>query len=402
MTPPPSQQIFDDAYYRDPYATYARLRAEGGVHPVLLPDGSPAWIVTTEAEVRAGLTDPLLSVNKQHSGTGFKGFSLPPALDANLLNIDASDHLRLRRLVSKEFTPRRVENLGDQVQQSCELLARRLVDRVTSHGSADLVAELAAPLPLTVVGDLLGVPEHDRAPFAARVSAMLEPQSPADAAAAIVGLHEDLLDLIAFRRREPDDNLISGLISVRDEQDRLSENELLSLAFLILMAGIDNTQHVISSGVLTLLQHPDQLEALRADPALLPEAVEELLRYTTPNHTAIRRFPTTDTKIGSTVVPAGDTVLLCLASAHRDPSRYPDPDRFDLGRRDKAHLALGHGLHYCLGAPLARLQIRVALEVIMSSLPRLALALPAEKLSWRRTFRSHALKQLPVTLGSVS
>ncbi|MFI1717586.1 cytochrome P450 [Streptomyces litmocidini] len=402
MTVPILQQIFDDAYHRDPYPTYARLRAEGGVHPVALPDGSPVWLVTTEAEVRAGLTNPLLSVNKDHAGPGFKGFSLPPALDANLLNIDAPDHLRLRRLVSKEFTPRRVENLGAKVRQTCEALARRLHDDITTNGAADLVADLAAPLPLAVVGDLLGVPEQDRGPFASWVGAMLEPKSPGDVAAAVAHIHDYLLHLIALRRRAPDGNLISGLISVRDEQDRLSENELLSLAFLILMAGIDNTQHVISGGVLTLLQHPEQLDALRADPRLLPEAVEELLRHATPNHTAIRRFPTTDVEIGGTVVPAGDTVLLCLASAHRDPTRYPDPDRFDIGRQDKAHLALGHGLHYCLGAPLARLQIRVALDVITRTFPGLALSLPAEELPWRRSFRSHALKQLPVTLGTCS
>ncbi|MER8042548.1 cytochrome P450 [Streptomyces sp. NPDC094032] len=399
MTPPALQQIFDEAYHLDPYATYARLRAEGGVHPVALPDGSPVWLVTTEAEVRAGLTNPLLSVNKKHAGPGFKGFSLPPALDANLLNIDASDHMRLRRLVSKEFTPRRVEQLGGRVREACELLARRVHDRVVSTGEADLVADLAAPLPLTVVGDLLGVPEKDRDPFASWVGAMLEPKSPQDVAAAIAHIHAYLLALIALRRREPDGNLISGLITVRDEQDRLDENELLSLAFLILMAGIDNTQHVISSGVLTLLRHPDQLEALRADPDLLPETVEELLRHTTPNHTAIRRFPTTDVKIGDTVVPAGDTVLLCLASAHRDPTRYPDPDRFDIERPDKTHLTLGVGLHYCLGAPLARLQIRTALDVITRTFPRLTLATPAKALPWRRTFRSHALKQLPITLS---
>ncbi|WP_432087039.1 cytochrome P450 family protein [Streptomyces sp. bgisy095] len=402
MTAPPLQQIFDDAYYRDPYPTYARLRAGGGVHPVALPDGSSAWLVTTEAEVRTSLTNPLLSVNKDHAGPGFKGFSLPPALDANLLNIDASDHLRLRRLVSMEFTPRRVENLDIGVRQACEALAERLIDSGASNGVVDLVADLAAPLPLTVIGDLLGVPEQDRGPFASWVSAMLEPKGPEDVAAAIAHIHGYLLGLVALRRRNPDGNLISGLISVRDEQDRLSEDELLSLAFLILMAGIDNTQHVISSGVLALLQHPDQLEAIRADPELLPEAVEEILRYATPNHTAIRRFPTADVEIGDTVVPAGDTVLLCLVSAHRDPLRYPDPDRFDITRQDKAHLALGQGLHYCLGAPLARLQIRVALDVITTTFPMLALDRSAERLPWRRSFRSHALKRLPVTLGTCS
>ncbi|MCT4352092.1 cytochrome P450, partial [Streptomyces sp. Je 1-79] len=157
--------------------TYARLRAMGAVHQVALPDGSPVWLVTTEAEGRAGLANPVLSVNKDHAGSGYKGFSLPPALDAKLLNIDAQDHLRLRRLVSKEFTPRRVENLGSTVRHTCELLARGLIDRVKSRGAADLVAGLAAPLPLTVVGDLLGVPDQDRGPFASWMTRTVRPIS---------------------------------------------------------------------------------------------------------------------------------------------------------------------------------------------------------------------------------
>ncbi|MGW7821831.1 cytochrome P450 family protein [Streptomyces puniciscabiei] len=387
---------FDSTHFADPYATYARLRGEAPVHRIALPDGSPVWLVTREADVRAGLTDPRLSVNKVHSGTGYKGFSLPPALDANLLNIDPEDHLRLRRLVSKGFTSRRVEDLRDRVQAAADRLADQLAPRLTADDGADLVAEFANPLPVMVIGDLLDVPEPDRRPFSTWVGTMFAPEHPGQIVEAVDHIHRFLVDLVDLRRANPGDDLLSALIAARDEGDRLSEDELVSLAFLILMAGSENSQHLISAGLLTLLCHPDQLAALRANPGLLPEAVEELLRYVNPNQMAIRRFPTEPVEIGGVTIPPGDTILFCLASAHRDPARYPHPDRFDIHRKDKAHLALGQGMHYCLGAPLARMEVQIALGTLLRRFPRLTLAVPADLLPWRASFRSHALKELPL------
>ncbi|MET9322982.1 cytochrome P450 [Streptomyces sp. NPDC003038] len=203
---------------------------------------------------------------------------------------------------------------------------------------------------------------------------------------------------MARRRARPGDDVLSDLIAARDAQDRLTENELVSLAFLLLMAGSENVQHMLSNGLLTLLTHPRQWARLRARPDLLPQAVEELLRHSHPNHTAIRRFTTEAVEIGSVSIPAGDTVLFALASAHRDPARYPAPDRFDIDRADKAHLTLGHGIHYCLGAPLARMQISLALGTLLSRLPRVRLASPVDQLPWTTTFRFHALQALPVTV----
>ncbi|MFD0270854.1 cytochrome P450 [Streptomyces sp. NPDC127106] len=388
---------FDASFAADPHALYARLRAAGPVHRIALPDGSPVWFVTREAEVRSGLCDPRLSVNKRHSTTGFSGFSLPPALDRNLMNIDPEDHLRLRRLVSQAFTPRHAERLRAGVQDCVDDLVAGLTDRIATDGEADLVAELAHPLPLRVIGALLRIPGPDQERFAGWISTMLAPRSREDLVAAVGSVHRFLVDLVAERRAHPGEDLLSELIAARDEEDRLTEDELVSLAFLILMAGSENVQHVISAGALTLMNHPDQLAALRADPGLLPGAVEELLRHTSPNQTAIRRFPTEPVEIGGVRIPAGDTVLLCLASAHRDPARYPDPDRFDITRADKAHLALGHGLHYCLGAPLARLQIGAALGTLLDRLPDLRPARPLGELPWAATFRFHALRALPVT-----
>ncbi len=392
-------QPFGPSFANDPYAVYAELRTAGPVHRVALPDGSPVWLVTREADVREGLSDQRLSVNKRHSSTGFSGFSLPPALDRNLLNIDPDDHLRLRRLVAKGFTARHVDRLRDEIGRAVEDLVTQLGHEIGRNGEADLVGAFAKPLPLRVIGALLDVPAGDQERFSAWISAMLSPRSREGLAQAIGDVHGFLVDLVALRRSAPGDDVLSGLIAARDEEDRLTEDELVSLAFLILGAGSENVQHVISAGVLTLLEHPDQLAELRARPARLADAVEELLRYTSPNQTAIRRFPTGPLEIGGVRIPAGDTVLFGLASAHRDPARYPDPDRFDIDRADKAHLALGHGMHYCLGAPLARLQLTLALGALIERLPRLRLVRPADQLHWNSTFRFRALRELPVTIA---
>ncbi|WP_328967391.1 cytochrome P450 family protein [Streptomyces sp. NBC_00239] len=395
-------QPFGDGFGRDPHAVYARLRAQGPVHRVALPDGSPVWLVTREAEVRQGLADPRLSVDKRHSGTGFKGFSLPPALDANLLNLDGADHLRLRRLVSQGFSARHVEGLRPQVRDAVDGLLGRLAARAGAEGRADVVAELARPLPLKVIGDLFAVPEADRDLFSGWVAAMLAPAGREELAGTIGLVHDFFVTLIARRRAAPGDDVLSGLIAARDDGDRLTEDELVSLAFLILMAGSENVQHQISGGLFTLLTHPEQLAALRARPELLPDAVEELLRYAHPNHQAIRRFATEPVEIAGVPIPAGDTVLLSLAAAHRDPARYDAPDRFDIGRADPGHLALGHGLHYCLGAPLARMQVGLALEALLWRLPGVRLAVPAAELPWASTFRFHALRELPVSVDVVA
>ncbi|MFE0130211.1 cytochrome P450 [Streptomyces sp. NPDC059037] len=335
-------------------------------------------------------------MNKAHSGTGYKGFTLPRALDANLLNLDEGDHARLRRLVAHGFTPRRVEGLRSTIRDA----ANRLADTLSSNEQGDVVADFAIPLPLTVISDLLAVPESDRRPFAAWVRNMFTPEHPGQIRDAVSAIHAFLGGLVENRRRSPGDDLLSALISARDEGDRLSEDELVSLAFLILMAGVENVQHLISAGLLTLLRHPDQLAEIRSNPGLLPSAVEELLRYAHPNQMAIRRFATEIIEIGGVQIPKGDTVMLCLAAAHRDPARYPAADRFEIHRKDKTHLALGQGLHYCLGASLARAEIQIGLGVLLERFPHLRLAVRADELEWRSSWRSRALRRLPLQLRS--
>ncbi|WNO75227.1 cytochrome P450 [Streptomyces sp. AM8-1-1] len=380
----------------DPYAVYARLRETAPVQRITGPDGSPAWIVTRYEDVRQALADPRLSLDKRHALPGsYRGFALPPALDANLLNMDPPDHTRIRRFVTQAFTARRIEELRTPVRR----IADDLLDAVAPHGRADLVAAYAAPLPIAVICELLGVPPHSRRDFRDWTDALVapDPAQPGRAKQAIGSMLGFFHELLAHKRAEPADDLLSALIALREEgEGRLSEDELTSLAFLILFAGYENTVQLIGNATLALLRHPDELAALRADPTRIGSAVEELARFDGPALLAIRRFPVEDVTIGGVTVPAGETVLLSLASADRDPARFPEPDRLDLSRDTAGHLALGHGIHYCLGAPLARLETGVALGALLERFPRLALDTAESELRRRPSARARGLIALPV------
>ncbi|MEU6845446.1 cytochrome P450 [Streptomyces sp. NPDC046716] len=389
------KDVDPERLFQDPYAVYGRLREEGPVHQVTGTDGLPAWLVTRYEDVRQAFADPRLSLDKRHAAPGgYRGMALPPALDANLLNMDPPDHTRIRRMVSKAFTPRHVERLRVPVRRAAD----QLLDALADEERADLISAYAAPLPITVICDLLGVPLSRRPDFRAWTDALVapDPARPERARDAVGQLLSFFTRLIADKRATPADDLLSALIAVRDQEDRLSEDELMSLAFLILVAGYENTVHLIGNAVAALLAAPDQLAALRADPGLLDGAVEELARYDGPVPLAIRRFPTEDIAIGGVTVPAGETVLLSLAAAHRDPRRFPDADRLDLGRDAAGHLALGHGIHYCLGAPLARMETGIALTALFDRFPDLSLAVSAQDLRRRPSMRSRGLIALPV------
>ncbi|MFJ8022943.1 cytochrome P450 [Streptomyces sp. NPDC096311] len=379
-----------------PYAVYDRLRDTAPVHRVAGTDGNPAWLVTRYDDVREALANPLLSMDKKRALPGsYQGLSLPPALDANLLNMEAPDHTRIRRLVVRAFTSRRVEQLRTPVRETAD----RLLDALGPHGSADLITAYAAPLPITVICDLLGVPGEHRRDFRAWTDVLVapDPTRPRAVKEAVVAMLGFLTQLLADKRKKPADDLLSDLIAVRDDGDRLTEDELTSLAFLILFAGYENTVQLIGNAILGLLTHPDQLAALRANPERFPDAVEEFARHEGPALLAIRRFPVEDVKIGEVTVPAGETVLLSLAAANRDPARFPNPERLDLDRDASGHLALGRGIHYCVGAPLARLETEIAVSALLERLPDLALAADPAGLRWRPSLRARGLLALPVT-----
>ncbi|RKN65384.1 cytochrome P450 [Streptomyces klenkii] len=404
--PAPSAPFDVSALINDPYGTYARLREAGPVHRITGPDGRPAWLVTRYEDVRRALADPRLSLDKRNATPGnYAGFALPPALDANLLNMDPPDHTRIRRLVVKAFTPGRVDKLREPVRR----VADELLDAIEAEGRTDLLASYAGPLPITVICDLLGVPQDRRPDFRAWTDALItpDPARPELMKEAIGNMMRFFTGLIASKRATPGDDLLSDLIAARDSDgdgdgdgsegaDRLSEDELSSLAFLILFAGYENTVHLIANAVLALLDHPVLMESLRANPAGLGAAVEEFMRWDGPGPLAIRRFPLENVEIGGVTVPAGETVLLSLAAANRDPHHFSEPDRLDLNRDRSGHLALGHGIHYCLGAPLARMETEIALAALLERLPGLALDVAREELAWRPSMRARGLISLPV------
>ncbi|GAA2833240.1 cytochrome P450 family protein [Crossiella cryophila] len=388
---------FDQEFFADPYPAYAAWRAEAAAVPARTPDGAPVWLVSREYDVRAALADPRLSVSKRNSnGAGYRGFALPPALDANLLNLDAPDHTRLRRLVTAAFTPRRMAAMRPMIQAE----TARLLDRIAVQGGGDVLADLAFPLPLKVIGELLGVPEAGRHDFDGWTTTLIapDPDDPGAAVKAIGNMQAFLVHLVAEKRKQPAEDLLSALVSTRDSGERVSEDELVSLAFLLLWTGYENPVHLIGNGVLALLRHPEQLALLRegeVDPA---QAVEELLRYDQPYQFAIRRFPIEDIEIGEVTIPAGDTVLLAINSANRDQTCFTQAERLDLRRGHNPHLAFGHGPHHCPAAPLARIEAEETITALVRRFPKLRLAVGEDELRWRPSWRSHSLRALPVEI----
>ncbi|WP_210408290.1 cytochrome P450 [Allokutzneria sp. NRRL B-24872] len=375
--------MFNAEYLADPHAHNARLREAAPSHRIALPDGSAARLVCPYELVRAGLADPELSLDKKRSRGGYAGFSLPPALDANLLNMDPPQHTRIRRLVTKAFTVRRVQELRPRVAEHAESLADKLIS------PSDLIAEYATPIPSVALGALLGVSASDQDAFSALIGRMLVPEHPRQLPATIAEITTFLADLVAARTRSPGEDLLSELTT-----SELSRDELVSLAFLLLGAGVENVQNTIGTGIFLLLSHPRQLTDLRAEPGLLRGAVEEILRHDPVSPLAIRRFALSDSEHWE----AGETVMLSLAAANRDPARFPDPDHFDVRRTDNAHVTFGHGVHHCVGAALARMEVEVAISALLRRFPSLTLAVPVEELSWRTSFRSRSLSALPVLL----
>ncbi|MEV5505649.1 cytochrome P450 family protein [Streptomyces orinoci] len=384
----------------DPYATYAGLREAGPVHRITGPDGRPAWLVTRYADVRRGLNDPRLSLDKRHALPGqYSGFALPPALDANLLNMDPPDHTRVRGLVVKAFTPGRVAKMRAPLAKT----AGQLLDAIEPDGRADLLTGYAGPLPVIAICDLLGIPERDRRDFRQWTDTLLtpDPANPAAIKEAVVAMMRFFGGLIGSKRAEPGDDLLSDLIAVRDDEDgALSADELTSLAFLLLLGGCEPTVHLIGNTVLALLDHPELMREVRKNPDSLAAVVDEVNRWDGPYPLAIRRFPVEEVEIGGVRIPAGETVLLSLASANRDEQQFPEADRIDLHRDRSGNLAFGHGIHHCLAASLARMEAETALAALLERFPHLELAVPREELRWRPTIRARGLISLPVRWDS--
>ncbi|MEV4642357.1 cytochrome P450 [Actinoplanes sp. NPDC049548] len=381
----------------DPYPWLNDLREAGPVQRVRLRGGTEAWMVTRHRDVLAAAADPRLSSDPRRVAAGARLLGTPAS--PSMLTTDPPDHTRLRRLVSRAFTARRVEGLRPRVRE----LAEELLDPVTPHGHADLVADFAFPLPVAVICELLGVPFADRAFFSRQSTEMLRPQvdsaGVAVAEAARGRLRAYLAELIRDKQLRRTDDLLGDLVTA-GEENRLSDDEVVSMAVLLLVAGHETTVNLIGTGMLLLLRRPLRMAALRDDPALLGPAVEEFLRYDGPVMTGVIRYTTAEVEIGGQAIPAGEMVVLSTGAANRDPERFEHPDELVLDRRDNAHVAFGHGLHFCLGAALARLEAVEGIGALLRRLPGLAPAMPEDELRWRPSVL-RGLQALPVTFEPV-
>lgn len=387
----------DPEFVADPYPMYHRLRAEDPVHH------SPLgfWVLTRYPDVMAMLRDPRLIKEPIAAFVAARfGMAVPPGLGLSMLDRDPPDHTRLRGLVSKAFTPRALERLRPGIQQIVE----ELLNEVQARGSMDLVEEFAYPLPVRVICEMLGVPVKDHERFKAwgldiarGLDAIMLPPDSEVGQRSVSGrraLADYFRELIAERRAAPRDDMLSALIAAEEAGDKLNEEELLATCILLLVAGHETTVNLIGNGTLALLRHPDQLRKLRERPGLIGTAVEELLRFDGPvQRTA--RIPSEDITIGGQTIPKGEMVMPFLGAADRDPTQFSDPDRLDITRADNRHIAFGMGIHFCLGAPLARLEGQIAINTLLARLPKLALA--TDRPQFRQSLTLRGLQALPLS-----
>lgn len=393
-------ETFSPEFWQDPHPVYADLRQEGPVHPVVTPDGLRVWLVTRYEDVRAAFADSRLAKDAAVVGHLFQRNTVPgasprsvePRTAGHMLSTDPPAHTRLRTLVSKAFTPGRVSGLRPRV----EALSAAFLDALVGREEVDLVDDYAFPLAITVMCELLGLPEGDREQFRQWTQDYNSTGAPKAVTSAAQSITAYVDGLIEEKRRMLGDDLLSALIEARDVDDRLSDAELVAMVFLLLSAGHETTVNLIANGMRALLQHPDQLARLRSDPALLPQAVEEFLRYDGPVNLATYRFTTTPVTIGGVEIPDKELVLVGVASANRDGDRFSAPDRLDVGRTPNHHLAFGAGAHYCLGASLARQEGEVAFRDWLGRYSRIEAAVPLEEIRYRQSLLMRGPESLPL------
>jgi cytochrome P450 len=398
---------FGDSLYLDnPYPVLAALRHSAAISKgVRAPPYGSAWIATRYAEVLTVLKDPRFSVDPRHlsGGNSLDRWWIPRSfrlVTEGLLNKDDPDHYRLRNLVHKAFTPRLIEAL----QTHIEKIADDLLDGLDERNPIDLIQAFAVPLPLAVISHMLGVPARDRLKFRRLMNGTITGSakmglfrilSGAHAMYRLMGFLESLLTL---RRREPDEGLITALVAAEQAGDSLSPDECLAMLFLLLFAGHETTVNLIGSGMLALIDNPEQLTSLIGQPTLAEPAVEELLRYTNPVQFGASRIALQDLKLGEVTIKKHDVVIALLSSANRDETIFQDPEGLNISRSPNRHLGFGLGIHFCLGAPLARMEGRIAFNKLLARFPKIRLAVPRAEIRWRASPVFRGLKSLPVYL----
>jgi cytochrome P450 len=408
MNPIKDVDISSPGFKANPYPYFARLRAEAPVHRIILGDKRPAWLITRYDDVMTVLTDDRFVKDKRRALSREQASAEPwipgifKPLEFNMLDLDPPDHTRLRALVHKAFSPRLVDNMRERIQK----LTDEFLDAAQELGRMDLIRDYALPLPSTIIAEMLGVPARDRHKFH-RWSSTIVSTVPSrwgllTAIPSLWAFLRYIRRLVQTRRAAPRDDLVSALVEAREVGDKLTEDELLAMVSLLLIAGHETTVNLIGNGMLALMEHPESLEQLRNDPALIKPAVEELLRYDGPLETATERYAHEDLTIAGVTIPRGEIVFAVLASANRDERQFDRPDELNLTREPNRHLAFGLGVHYCLGAPLARLEGQIAINTLLRRLPDLRLARPVSALRRRPGLVLHSLEALPVTFAKRS
>jgi cytochrome P450 len=392
--------ITSPSFRANPFPTFKRWRDSRPVVPVKT-FGQRAWIITRYDDVLNALTDERLvkdrrnarDPNQKQQEMWMPGFIRP--LQRNMLDSDGPDHTRLRSLVHQAFMPR----LISQMQTQIHCLAHKSLDRVQTQGKMDLVRDFALPIPMVVISEMLGVARSDRENFHRWSKVMVSVSKPIDGILAIPSLYQLVRFLRQFfreHRLHPQDNLTSALLQAQAEGSKLSEDELVGMVALLLSAGHETTVNLIGNGVLALLTHPADIQRLRTEPELMKSAVEELMRYTSPVLFATTRYAREDITVAGTLIPKGDMVLAALGSANRDESKFEHPETLILERQNNKHLGFGSGMHYCLGAPLARLEASIAFQVLFERLPNIQLAIDAENLRWNSSLITRGAKTIPL------
>ncbi len=386
----------------NPYPIYSRLRAEAPVYRAKPAFWLPAiWVVTRYDDVVRVLKDPRFSKDYIQAYPW-----IPPSIRAmfrNLLTIDPPDHTRLRSLVQRAFTPRLIDGLRERIHGVCE----DLLDRVGGDDRIELIEAYALPVPLTIISDLLGVPLEDRrrfGPWTKKVAAASASASVVvflRALPALAKLSRYIRGLVILRRASPQDDLMTALVRAEESGDRLTEDEIVSMIILLLLAGHETTVHLIATGALTLMQHPEQRMRMQETPELRASAIDEILRYASPVEFATPRITLEDVTISSVTIPRGALVGVSLGSANHDESQFPDPETFDVAREPNRHVSFGMGSHFCLGAALARLEGEIALTTLFRRFPGLQLAVSSSSLRWRKSLALRGLAELPVRTGAL-
>lgn len=416
-------ELFSASFKARAFPVYAAMRVAGPMVGFTMPDGRSLWLVTRYAEAAAMLKDHqrfsnnignVLTDEEYAERFGYATADLTPeqqelwadadaVLDRQLLAIDPPDHSRLRRLVAIPFTPRYIEGLRPRIQAITDDLIDRIEERARETGQAEfeVIDDFAYPLPLTVIAEMLGIPEDDRDQFRvwsqAAVSFTPDDFANPDVMAKMIEFIAYMRELVAEKRANPGDDLLSGLVIAEAEGDKLSETELLGMIFLLIVAGHETTVNLIANGLLALFDHPEEYARLRQQPDLLKSAIEEMLRFFGPVEMSLSRWAKEDLGFGGAQLQRGDQVMALLASANRDEAQFPDPERFDIAREPNRHLAFGTGIHSCLGATLARLEGQIAFSTLFTRVPGLALAAPRESLEWRDGTFLRGLTRLPVS-----